>query len=116
MPCSPFPSSAVPSYETFCIEQILTLARMVDPAAEAFFWRTHAGAEVDLLLRLRGKLVPIEIKLGRTVPDVRGLLACMKDLELARGFVVSPISEPIAVTPCRGLGTDALSIELQRTA
>jgi hypothetical protein len=92
-------AKAGPSYETFCIEHILALARLVDPGSEGFFWRTHAGAEVDLLLRLRGKLIPIEIKLGRSIPDVRGLLGCMADLGLSRGFVVGGSAEPLLVKP-----------------
>jgi predicted AAA+ superfamily ATPase len=90
-------AKAGPSFETFCIEQILSLARMADPASEAFFWRTHAGAEVDLLLRLRGEIVPIEIKLGRVIPDLRGLRACMSDLGLSRAFVLSSTPEPVAL-------------------
>lgn len=90
-------AKAGPSHETFCIEQLLTLSRLADPASEAFFWRTHGGAEVDLILRLRGKLVPIEIKLGRAIPDARGLLACMADLRLTSGFVVGTVPEPIDV-------------------
>jgi uncharacterized protein len=83
------------SFETFCIEQIATHAALADPAAKLFFWRTHAGAEVDLLLQLRGRLVPIEIKLGVSAPDLRGLESCMRDLGLTRGFVVNRSAEAI---------------------
>ncbi len=85
------------SFETFCIEQIAAHALLADPAAKLFFWRTHAGAEVDLLLLLRGRLVPIEIKLGVSAPELRGLESCMRDLGLARGFVVnrSPKAVPL---------------------
>jgi hypothetical protein len=77
------------SFETFCVEQILLHAQLHDPAAQGFFYRTHGGQEVDLLLRVRGALVPIEIKLGVSVPDVRGLESCMRDLQLRRGYVVN---------------------------
>ena len=77
------------SFETFCIEQIILHARLADPAAEAFFYRTHGGVEVDCLLRLRGRLIPIEIKLGTSPPDSRGLLTCMAYLGLSRGYVVN---------------------------
>ena len=88
---------AGPSFETFCIEQILLHAQLHDPDAQGFFFRTHTGQEVDLLLRVRGALVPIEIKLGVGVPDLRGLTTCMKDLGLARGYVVSHAPEPIEI-------------------
>ncbi len=80
---------AGPSFEGFCIEQIVLHARLVDAAAEAFLYRTHGGVEVDCLLRLRGRLVPIETKLGTSAPDTRSLRTCMRDLQLARGYVVT---------------------------
>jgi predicted AAA+ superfamily ATPase len=85
------------SFETFCIEQIATHARLVDPGAQLFFWRTHAGVEVDLLLHVRGRLVPIEIKLGLAVPELQGLQSCMADLELDRGFVVNRSTAAVEV-------------------
>ncbi|MFP6663431.1 MAG: ATP-binding protein [Deltaproteobacteria bacterium] len=81
------------SFETFCIEQLLFHARLADPTSEAFFYRTHSGTEVDLLLRLRGELLPIEIKLGSSVPDLKGLRTCMADLALPRGYVVNLAKE-----------------------
>ena len=36
------------SFETFCIEQLLLHAGLVDAAAEGSFYRTHTGLEVDL--------------------------------------------------------------------
>ena len=77
------------SFETFAIEQIIQHAALADPGAEPFFYRTHAGVEVDLLLKLRGKLVPIEIKLGTSATDVRGLTTAMSDLGADRGFLVT---------------------------
>lgn len=77
------------SFETFCIDQIVQHARLADPSAEPFFFRTQTGVEVDLILRLRGKLHPIEIKLGVTPPSTRSLETCMSDLGLRRGWVVT---------------------------
>lgn len=81
------------SFETFCIEQIVLHAQLADPQAQAYFYRTHAGAEVDLLLLLRGELIPIEIKLGSSIPNTRGLESCMRDLKLDRGYVASAVSQ-----------------------
>jgi hypothetical protein len=85
------------SFESFCIEQIMLHARLHDASAEAFFFRTHSGQEVDLLLRLRGRLVPIEIKLGLTPPDTRSLEASMRALGLPRGWVVNLTAEPVEI-------------------
>lgn len=81
------------SFETFCIEQIVLHALLSDPQAEPYFFRTHTGVEVDLLLSLRGELVPIEIKLGSSVPDTKGLEKCMADLGLRRGYVASAVPQ-----------------------
>ncbi len=78
------------SFETFCIEQLVMHAQLVDPTAQAFFYRTHDGHEIDLLLRLRGKLIPIEIKLGVTPPSPTRLESCMDQLSLSHGYVVAP--------------------------
>ena len=85
------------SFETFCVEQLLLHAQLKDPAAQGFFYRTHTGQEVDLLLQMRGRLVPIEIKLGVAAPDLRGLQTCMGDLGLTQGYVVNLSSQPVDI-------------------
>jgi hypothetical protein len=87
------------SFEGLVIEELAALAseRVVRP--ELFYWRTHAGAEVDLLIRAGRRVVPIEIKLGAAVDrhGVAGLRHCMSDLGLREGFVVSNAREPHSV-------------------
>lgn len=79
------------SFEGLVIEELATLAtnRLVRP--ELFFWRTQAGAEVDLLIRNGRELLPIEVKLGAAIDhrSVAGLRQCMKDLGLKRGWVIT---------------------------
>jgi hypothetical protein len=64
-----------------------------------FFWRTSAGAEVDLLIRDGRRLVPIEIKLGAAVDrhKVAGLRQCMTDLGLTKGYVIANTTERYAI-------------------
>ncbi|MBI4369386.1 MAG: ATP-binding protein [Elusimicrobia bacterium] len=76
------------SFETFCIEQIVNLARLEDPAAEAFFFRTQTGVEVDLLLKFDGELIPIEIKMSLSAQSIERLERAMGYLSLRRGFIV----------------------------
>jgi len=76
------------SFETFCVEQLVNLARLEDPAAEAYFFRTQDGVEVDLLLKLRGELIPIEMKLSLAAQSIQGLERAMGTLGLKRGFVI----------------------------
>lgn len=83
------------SFEGLVIEELAALAshRLVRP--EIFFWRTHAGAEVDLLITEGRHILPVEIKLGAAVDHyaVAGLRQCMKDLGLRRGWVITTAQE-----------------------
>ncbi len=89
------------SFEGLVIEELAGLAacRLVHP--ELFFWRTQAGAEVDLLIIEGRRILPIEIKLGAAVDHyaVAGLRQCMKDLGLRRGWVVSTARERRRLSP-----------------
>jgi predicted AAA+ superfamily ATPase len=46
------------SWEGFVIEQVLA----TEPFDEAWFWATHQGAEIDLLLRRRDRLLGVQCK------------------------------------------------------
>jgi predicted AAA+ superfamily ATPase len=83
------------SFEGLVIEELASLAagRLIRP--ELYFWRTQAGAEVDLLIVSGRRILPIEIKLGAAVNQyaVAGLRQCMKDLSLKRGWVICTATE-----------------------
>jgi hypothetical protein len=83
------------SFESLVIEELAALAahRLVRP--EIFFWRTQAGAEVDLLITEGRHILPVEIKLGAAIDHyaMAGLRQCMKDLGLRRGWVVTTARE-----------------------
>lgn len=89
------------SFEGLVIEELAALAarRLVRP--ELFFWRTQAGAEVDLLIVEGRRILPIEIKIGAAVDRyaVVGLRQCMKDLDLRRGWVISTTRERRRLSP-----------------
>ena len=74
------------SWEGFVLEQIL----MTEPHDEAFFWATHQGAEIDLVLRRGECLLGVECKrtdAPKMTPSIRNALA---DLGLERVAVVYP--------------------------
>lgn len=89
------------SFEGLVIEELAALAarRLVRP--ELFFWRTQAGAEVDLLIVEGRRILPIEIKIGAAVDRyaIVGLRQCMKDLGLHRGWVISTTRERRRLSP-----------------
>jgi predicted AAA+ superfamily ATPase len=74
------------SWEGFAIEQILAAAGDRD----AYFWGTHAGAELDLLLLRRGRRMGVEVKYADAPSMTRSLHVALEDLGLARAFVVYP--------------------------
>ena len=74
------------SWEGFVIEQVLA----GEPHDEAWFWATHQGAEIDLLLRRGDRLFGVECKRAdapRITPSIRTAVA---DLGLERVAVVYP--------------------------
>ena len=83
------------SFEGLVIEELAALASCSLVRPEIFFWRTHAGAEVDLLIVEGRRILPVEIKLGAALDhhSIAGLRQCMKDLDLRRGWVVTTAKE-----------------------
>ncbi len=74
------------SWEGFVIEQLLSL----EPQEEVFFWATHQGAEIDLLLRRGEALFGVECKRTdkpRLTPSIR---IALDDLKLKHVFVIYP--------------------------
>ncbi len=84
------------SFEGLVVEELIAMAREQVGVPGVTYWRTQAGAEVDLLLANGRRILPIEIKLGATIGgrDLAGLRQCMKDLNLRRGWVVYGGREP----------------------
>lgn len=89
------------SFEGMVVEEVAQLSAARQARSYLAFWRTQAGAEVDLLVGNGTSLVPIEIKHGHTVShgDARGLVQCMQDLGLRRGYVVCTGDEPYELRP-----------------
>lgn len=78
------------SWEGFVIEDLLRRERIARPATQAYFWRTAAGAEIDLVLDRGAERVAVEIKAGRgdDARAVRTLREAMPDVDAARAWIV----------------------------
>ena len=74
------------SWEGFAIEEILQYAG----ERNAYFWATHAGAELDLLLMLRGRRYGVELKYGDAPGTTKSMRIAIQDLKLHHLFVVHP--------------------------
>jgi predicted AAA+ superfamily ATPase len=74
------------SWEGFVIETVLAAAPW---RSQASFYRTSAGAEIDLVLEHKnGHLWAIEIKRGLSVKPRRGFYQAIKDITPKRSFIV----------------------------
>jgi uncharacterized protein len=78
------------SWEGFVTRDVLRRERLLHPSAQAFFWRTAAGAEIDLVLDRGSERIAVEIKCGRgdNARAVRVLREAMPDVDAARGWIV----------------------------
>ena len=74
------------SWEGFALEQAVRLLGISDP----YFWRTHTGAELDLLWFARGKTWGMEFKYSDAPRISRGLRASMDDLRPEHVWIVYP--------------------------
>ena len=94
-----------PSWEGFVIENLLAA---VPSRTTASFYRTAAGAEVDLVLEFPGRteIWAIEIKRGLAARPARGFFNAREDIQPARSFVVYAGEERYPVTE----GVEAIGI------
>lgn len=75
------------SWEGFVIEQILSI---LPKSADAAFWSSYSGAEIDLLLMRGNERIGIEIKYGDAPRPTRSVTIARQDLHLDRTFIVHP--------------------------
>jgi predicted AAA+ superfamily ATPase len=89
------------SWEGFMLEQVL---RVAEPH-EAYFWATHAGAELDLLTMKYGRRIGFEFKRVDAPSLTPSMRIAMNDLKLERLLVIYPgsrrytLAEGIDVIP-----------------
>jgi predicted AAA+ superfamily ATPase len=74
------------SWEGFAMEQVL--ARTGD--RDAYFWATHAGAELDLVVLARGRKWGFEFKCNEAPRMTKSMAIALHDLKLEHLWVVHP--------------------------
>ncbi|MDM7325044.1 MAG: ATP-binding protein [Thermus sp.] len=85
------------SWEGFVVENLLQVA---PEGAVGYFYRTHAGAEVDLLLVFpSGNLWAVEVKRSLQAKPSRGFRQALMDLKPEEAFVVYPGEEAYPLAP-----------------
>ncbi len=97
------------SWEGYVIEQILS----VEPNDGIFFWATHQGAEIDLILQKGGQLFGVECKRADAPKLTPSIRIALEDLELQKVAVLYPgtrrysLSAQVDAVPLRTLAEDS---------
>ena len=76
------------SWEGFALEQLCSILEL-EPE-DSFFWATHGGAEMDLVVRHGGKLFGFEFKTTEKPAVTHSMTVARKDLDLAGVYLVYP--------------------------
>lgn len=101
------------SWEGFVIEQAIAVAG----ERNAHFWATQSGAELDLLVSLRGRRYGVEVKRADAPRLTKSMAIALQDLRLEELFVVYPRGEEYALGErARAIGLPALLERLRRIA
>jgi predicted AAA+ superfamily ATPase len=93
------------SWEGYAIEETL---KLVQPD-EAYFWATHNGAELDLLLLMRGRRLGVEAKRADAPTLTPSMRIALKDLRLDHLTVLYPgtkrymLADRVSVAPVAAL-------------
>ncbi len=93
-----------PLFESAVVGEIRKLSATLATPPNLYHWRSHGGAEVDLLLERDGIFYPIEIKLAShpSTGDTRGIQAfraAYPALKTAPGLVIGPVEKSQRLSP-----------------
>jgi hypothetical protein len=95
------------SWEGFALEQTL---QMLKPP-QAFFWATHSGAAIDLLLLYRGRKYGIEFKFSEAPRVTKSMHTASEVLKLNHLWLIYPgqyaysIDGKISALPLKDIGS-----------
>ncbi|MDP8216237.1 MAG: DUF4143 domain-containing protein [Candidatus Kaelpia imicola] len=74
------------SWEGFVMEEIINSVKL----HEVYFWRTHQGAEIDLIFNKGGRMYGVEIKRADAPVMTPSMRIALEDLKLKRIAVIYP--------------------------
>ena len=95
------------------LEQILRILR----PPEAYFWATHQGAELDLLIPWRGRRYGVEVKYSDSPRLTKSEQSALETLELSHLWVVHsgkhsyPVGDRVSVIPVEAVNSLESMIE-----
>lgn len=74
------------SWEGFVVDQVLAILG----CRESYYWATHAGAELDLMVIAHGKRYGFEAKVSDAPGSTRSMRVALEDLDLTHLWVIYP--------------------------
>jgi predicted AAA+ superfamily ATPase len=101
-------------FESFIVNQVYGAMSQLNAKPGIYHWRTHHGAEVDILFEQNGHLYPVEVKMKSHLNknDARGLRAFREaypSQSIKTGVILYPgercfyVDESVIAVPCHGL-------------
>jgi predicted AAA+ superfamily ATPase len=84
---------------------------------DSYFWTTHSGAELNLLVMIGGKRYGFEFKYSDAPGQTRSMSVAIQDLKLEHLWVIYPgnqeyvLEEKISVIPASSLPTLADKVQ-----
>lgn len=101
------------SWEGFALEYVIGVLRTRD----AYYWATHAGAELDLMVTISGKRYGFEFRYADAPARTRSMHIAIADLGLEHLWVVYPgdreyaLDRNISVIPLETAGREVCQID-----
>jgi predicted AAA+ superfamily ATPase len=78
------------SWEGFCVEQI---CNHLPAGASVSFYRTAAGAELDVVVETGSQTIGFEIKFSSAPKVTKGFWQACEDIGVDKAFVIAPVQE-----------------------
>jgi predicted AAA+ superfamily ATPase len=76
------------SWEGFTIHQIIK--RLASDKNDTYFWRTNAGAELEMLIVKDNQKIGFEIKYALVLKVTQSMISAIDNLKLDKLFIVIP--------------------------
>jgi predicted AAA+ superfamily ATPase len=83
------------SWEGLVVEHVTAAL----PDWQASFFRTQAGAEIDLVLEQGRRRIAVECKASSAPEPSRGFWNAARDLAITEAYVVAPVAEAFVIAP-----------------
>jgi predicted AAA+ superfamily ATPase len=82
------------SWEAFAIEQLVAML----PSADVGYYRDSNGNEIDLVMRVRGRIIAVEFKAAKDPTVSKGTYAAVEDIHPDETWIVVPTGDVYPLT------------------